>query len=117
METEAGPGTAEGLARLEGYLLLHAERDRASHEARTFADRLPWLTTAQRDEVIRCYTEERLTAVRRDLERIRTRCHQLRAEYTARYETLRRRLLHTCCAAGLLAAAVCACIVILSTAG
>ncbi|MFH8404153.1 hypothetical protein ACH4FX_05165 [Streptomyces sp. NPDC018019] len=114
MTTEADHDTAAGIARLEGYLLLHAERDRADHEARAFADRLPWLTTAQRDEVVRCYTEQRLTGARRDWERIRARCDQLRGEYAARYEAFRSRLVRTCCAVTLTAAAVCTGTVVLS---
>ncbi|MET9297216.1 hypothetical protein [Streptomyces sp. NPDC003077] len=84
--------TARGIARVEGYLLWQAERDRARAEAEEFADRMPWLTTAQREEVTRLYREQRLVVARQVLRAIADRCEELREEYTARYETLRRRL-------------------------
>ena len=87
-----------GIARLEGYLLCQSEISGARAEAEAFAGRLPWLTEAQREEVIRLYAEERLELSRRLLRRIVDRCGELRGEYTARYEELRRRLLGLCAA-------------------
>lgn len=84
---------AAGIARVEGYLLWHAEAEKARCEAERFADRMPWLTTGQREEVVRLHIEERLELSRCYLERIRDRCAELRGEYADRYTQLRLRLL------------------------
>lgn len=102
-----GPDEIEsGIARLEGYLLCQRELGDARTEAEAYADRLPWLTSAQREEVVRLYAEERVELSRRMLRRIADRCEELRAEYTARYEELRRRLLYRCVAVVLVALTV-----------
>ncbi|GAA2357921.1 hypothetical protein [Streptomyces cuspidosporus] len=102
-----GPDEIEsGIARLEGYLLCQRELGDARAEAEAYADRLPWLTTTQREEVVRLYAEERVELSRRMLRRIADRCEELRAEYTARYEELRRRLLYRCVAVVLVALTV-----------
>jgi hypothetical protein len=92
---------------VEGYLLLQAERDQALHEARTLCSRLPWLTTAQAEEVVRHYIEQRLGLTRQALQITADRAHQLRAEYEARYAALRHTLLtwHATCASLIVAAA------------
>lgn len=95
-----------GIARLEGYLLCRSELDDARADAEAFAGRLAWLTAAQREEVVRLYAEERVELSRRMLRRIVDRCEELRAEYTARYEELRRRLLCRCVALALVTLAV-----------
>jgi hypothetical protein len=96
----AGPpddhDVAAGIARLEGYLLSQSEIQRAHTEAEAFAGRLPWLTGAQREEVVQHYVEEQLRLSKEMLQRIATRCAELRDEYTARYDTLRQRLLCRC---------------------
>ncbi|MFC4494358.1 hypothetical protein ACFPA8_09455 [Streptomyces ovatisporus] len=86
--------TARGIAQLEGYLLSQTYRQNARAEAEAFADRLPWLTSAQYDEVVELYTAERMALTRRVLEATVQRCGELRQEYTERYEQLRGRLLH-----------------------
>lgn len=89
---------AEGLSRLEGYLLCQAELRAARTAAEDFAGRLPWLTAAQRAEVVRLYAEERLAVSRRTWQTIAHRCEELRREYTHRYAVLRRRLCGACAA-------------------
>lgn len=89
---------ARGLAELEGYLLCQAELRGARAEAEAFVERLPWLTAAQRTEVVRVYTEERLALARRMLHQVTERCHALRQEYAQRYALLRRRLYCRCTA-------------------
>nr|WP_202537460.1 hypothetical protein [Streptomyces sp. SID8350] len=79
------------MAQLEGYLLWNAEIERARAQARRFTDQLPWLTTAQREDVERVYLTERVAASRDALTRVRDRAAELRGEYTARYERLRAR--------------------------
>nr|WP_206312817.1 hypothetical protein [Streptomyces sp. 196(2019)] len=79
------------MAQLEGYLLWNAEIERARAHARRFTDQLPWLTTAQREDVERVYLTERVAASRDALTRVRDRAAELRGEYTARYERLRAR--------------------------
>ncbi|MFF5337192.1 hypothetical protein [Streptomyces sp. NPDC013181] len=90
-----GPGpeaeSARGLAQMEGYLLWNAEVEQARRLARRFTDQLPWLTTAQREDVERVYTAERTAESRVVLARISARALQLRGEYTARYRRLRAR--------------------------
>lgn len=83
---------ARGINRIEGYLLAQAERDRARAEAEAFADRLPWLTAGERDEVVRLYAAERMELCRRVLHGVSDRCAELREEYTEHYGRLRRRL-------------------------
>ena len=95
---------------VEGYLLLRAERDQAQREATALCSRLPWLTRAQAEEVSRQYVEQRLGLTRQALQRTADRAHRLRAEYEARYATLRRTLLkwHAACASLVLATAAAA---------
>lgn len=81
----------EGINELEGYLLLQANEHTARSEARAFADRLPWLTVAQREEVVRVYAEERMALSIRVLRAVAQRCGELRTQYTERYEELRAR--------------------------
>jgi hypothetical protein len=100
---------ASGLARLEGHLMCQAEIGNARAEAEAFADRMPWLTTAQREEVVRLYTDQRLAVARTVLQRVTDRCHELQSDYTARYEQLRRRLLCACVAIVLGTFALCSC--------
>jgi hypothetical protein len=92
---------------IEGYLLLQTERDQAQHEAQNLCSRMPWLTTAQAEDVTRYYIEQRLGLTRQALQSIADRAHRLRAEYEARNAALSRTLLkwHAACASLLLAAA------------
>ncbi|MFC8286060.1 hypothetical protein [Streptomyces cyaneofuscatus] len=83
--------SARGLAQLEGYLLWNAEVERARAQARRFTGELPWLTTAQREDVERVYLAHRVAVSRESLTRVRDRAADLRGEYTARYERLRAR--------------------------
>ncbi|MEU0133990.1 hypothetical protein ABZ172_08150 [Streptomyces sp. NPDC006296] len=83
--------SARGLAQMEGYLLWNAEIEEARRQARRFTDSLPWLTTAQRDDVERIYVADRVEVCRQTLTRIAGRAVELRGEYTARYDRLRAR--------------------------
>lgn len=83
--------SARGLARMEGYLLWNAEIEEARRLARRFTDELPWLTTAQREDVERVYAADRAEASRVMLVRISARATELRGEYSRRYRTLRAR--------------------------
>ncbi|MBF9069261.1 hypothetical protein I2501_14640 [Streptacidiphilus sp. NEAU-YB345] len=91
---------------LEGYLYWQAETDRAQQEAERFADLLPWLTTGQREEVVRLYRQQRLDSSRAFVERIARRARRLQREYATRYQQLRIRVLAAtfAAAAGLAAA-------------
>ncbi|MYY05706.1 hypothetical protein GT035_26565 [Streptomyces sp. SID4913] len=93
----SGPDTesARGLAQMEGYLLWNAEVEQARRLARRFTDQLPWLTTAQREDVERVYTAERTMDSRLMLARISARATQLRGEYSERYRRLRARCVAT----------------------
>ncbi|CAL9507604.1 hypothetical protein SUDANB145_03550 [Streptomyces sp. enrichment culture] len=85
---------AEALAhQVEGYLLAHTERERARQEAAALCDRLPWLTTAQAQDLTRHYTEQRLVLARSMLRATVDRAGELRREYEERYAALRRTLL------------------------
>ncbi|QKV90984.1 hypothetical protein HUT19_03870 [Streptomyces sp. NA02950] len=89
-----GPGgVTAGINRIEGYLLLHRERDTARERARRFTGRLDWLTSAQRAEVERLYVQDQLTVTEQNLRQVARRCEELRAEYQEVYRALRRRLL------------------------
>ncbi|WP_328806369.1 hypothetical protein [Streptacidiphilus fuscans] len=100
------PDPAAGLRMLEGYLYWQAETDRAQQEAERFADLLPWLTTGQREEVVRLYRQQRLDSSRAFVERIARRARRLQREYATRYQQLRIRVLAAtfAAAAGLAAA-------------
>ncbi|MEU3979129.1 hypothetical protein AB0F77_03315 [Streptomyces sp. NPDC026672] len=78
---------------VEGYLLLHAEREQARHEAETLCARLSWLTTAQAEDLTLHYTEQRLGLTRQALQVTADRAQRLRGEYEARYRALRHSLL------------------------
>ncbi|MFC8422523.1 hypothetical protein ACFUN7_16890 [Streptomyces sp. NPDC057236] len=83
--------SALGWNRLEGHLLWAAEVEEARRRADRFVGELPWLTTAQREEVERVYRADRIAASRAALVRIRDRAAELRTEYEARYRRLRAR--------------------------
>ncbi|MCP9956533.1 MULTISPECIES: hypothetical protein [Streptomyces] len=99
--------TAEGINRVEGYLLAQAELLGARREGEAFARRMPWLTTAQHEEVARLYAEDRIELSKKVLRAIAGRCVELRGEYTARYVRLRQRLLCVSVASLLTSAALC----------
>ncbi|MFD8690128.1 hypothetical protein [Streptomyces sp. NPDC059651] len=94
--------SARGLAQMEGYLLWNAEIEEARRRARRFTDALPWLTTAQREDVERVYTADRAAASRAMLVRVSVRAAELRGEYSERYHRLRTR----CVAAAVICAGV-----------
>ncbi|TXS52973.1 hypothetical protein EAO77_19120 [Streptomyces sp. t39] len=102
------PDVAAGIARLEGYLLAQGRLSEARREAEEFADRMPWLTTAQREDVVSHYVQDRIALTRRVLAALVARAGELRQEYTERYEELRRRLVCGSVAALLCSAALCA---------
>ncbi|MGW7262216.1 hypothetical protein [Streptomyces sp. NPDC054842] len=78
---------------VEGYLLVQAELQAAQREAHDFTERMPWLTTAQGEEVARQYVEERIRLTRLTLTTVVRRASLLRDEYEARYALLRARVL------------------------
>ncbi|MEV0495414.1 hypothetical protein [Streptomyces atratus] len=86
---------AHGLARMEGYLLWNAEVEEARRRAARFTGELPWLTTAQREDVERVYTADRVAASRAMLSRISARSTEMRGEYNDRYRALRARCVAT----------------------
>jgi hypothetical protein len=83
---------ATGLADLQGYLMVHAALHEAHMRAAAFADSMPWLGTAEREEVIRLYAADDIARTRHAWETIGRRARELSGEYTARYEELRRRM-------------------------
>ncbi|MFI5757255.1 hypothetical protein [Streptomyces sp. NPDC051569] len=83
--------SARGLAQLEGYLLWSAEIGEARSRAVRFTEQLPWLTTAQREDVERVYAADRMSASRATLVRVSDRAAELRGEYARRYRQLRTR--------------------------
>ncbi|MFI6646772.1 hypothetical protein ACIBI8_03975 [Streptomyces sp. NPDC050529] len=87
--------SARGLAQMEGYLLWNAEVEEARRRARRFTDELPWLTTAQREDVERVYTADRAAASRAMFVRVSVRAAELRGEYSERYQRLRTRCVAT----------------------
>ncbi|WP_425508559.1 hypothetical protein [Streptomyces genisteinicus] len=105
---EGGPDVASGMARLEGYLLAQGRMHEARREAEDFADRMPWLTTAQREDVVHHYVQDRVELTRRVLTALVARAGELRQEYTERYDELRRRLLCAAVAVLVGSAALCA---------
>lgn len=92
---------------IEGYLLARAHHDEARREAEDLCARMPWLTTAQAEDVTEHYVRQRIALTRRMLRTTTERAAELRREYEDRYAALRRDLLrrHTVCACAVLAAA------------
>jgi hypothetical protein len=84
---------ARGLNELEGYLLAQAEATDALSCAEAFAAQMPWLTTAQREEVVRLYATDRLQISRAALQRVTDRVLELQCQYSSRYHALQVRLL------------------------
>jgi hypothetical protein len=68
-------------------------RRKARTEAEDFCAEMPWLATAQADEVTQRYIRRRLDMTRRTLRETVERAAQPRQEYETRYATLRRDLL------------------------
>ncbi|MFI7015975.1 hypothetical protein [Streptomyces sp. NPDC050164] len=91
----------------EGYLLAHAHRDQARREAEDLCARMPWLTTAQAEELTGHYVRRRLDVTRQLLHSTVRRAEELRQEYESRYAALRHALLrrHAVCACAVLACA------------
>ncbi|MFD7696725.1 hypothetical protein [Streptomyces sp. NPDC059805] len=83
-----------------GYLLVHDHHVQACREAEELCARLPWLTTAQAEDVSRHYVQQRVDLTRRMLRATVERAGQLREEYEARYAELRRALLRRHALAG-----------------
>ncbi|OEJ93364.1 hypothetical protein [Streptomyces thermolilacinus] len=98
--------TAAGMACLEGYLIAEAHLREARTRADAFVQRLPWLTTAEREEVAERYAEAYTDQATQALRMVARRAAELREEYTQRYAYLRRRLL--CATVATLAAGVAA---------
>ncbi|MFE9933655.1 hypothetical protein [Streptomyces sp. NPDC005533] len=84
---------AAGMAALEGYLMSRAAQHRAAHEAAAFADDLPWLGHAEREDVIRLYTAHHLARTRQVLHEITSRSQELKQDYSRRYRILCCRML------------------------
>ncbi|WP_234312012.1 hypothetical protein [Streptomyces griseus] len=101
-------GDGELAATVEGYLLAHSHQEQARREAESLCARMPWLTTAQAEDVSRHYVRQRIVLTRQMLRSTVERADQLRQEYEERYAALRRDLLkrHAACASAVLACAV-----------
>ncbi|EFE71352.1 conserved hypothetical protein [Streptomyces viridosporus ATCC 14672] len=101
------PGTGQVsalVAEVEGHLMAQAHLDEARREAEELCAGLPWLTSAQAEDLMDRYMQRRLDFTRRMLRSTVERAAQLRQEYEARYAVLRRDLLrrHAVCACALL---------------
>ncbi|WP_431963764.1 hypothetical protein [Actinacidiphila sp. bgisy160] len=101
------PAIADGIAACEDFLSWHADISDAENAARDYADRMPWLTTGQRHEVVRLYVADRLGLIRAMRTRVAERESALHSEYGRRCEALRNRLLCTVVALALVTAAAC----------
>ncbi|MEU3982394.1 hypothetical protein AB0F77_20215 [Streptomyces sp. NPDC026672] len=112
-DKSSGSLSQEGAAlagEVAAYLLVRAERDQAQREAELLCSRLPWLTTAQTEDVVRRYVEQHLLSTAQATHTDAARAHRLRTEYERRYLTLRRTLLklHAAYASALLVCAAAA---------
>ncbi|WP_338895299.1 hypothetical protein WBG99_05900 [Streptomyces sp. TG1A-60] len=90
---------------IEGYLLARTHQEQALREAEDLCARMPWLTTAQAEDVTHHYLRRRIDLTRRILLSTTERAAQLQEEYETRYALLRRSLLkrHAACASAFLA--------------
>ncbi|WP_432118575.1 hypothetical protein [Streptomyces sp. bgisy032] len=100
-------GQGDLVREAEGYLLAQAHHDRIRREADELCARLPWLTTAQSEELTDHYVRLRLDVSRQLLLGTVQRAQELRREYESRYAGLRAALLrrHTAGACALLSGA------------
>ncbi|MFG3007447.1 hypothetical protein [Streptomyces calvus] len=94
-------------AEAEGFLMAQAHMAQAHREAEALCAALPWLTTAQAEDLTRHYVNQRIDLTRQMLEATVRRAGELRREYEARYLELRGALLrrHAAWASCLLACA------------
>ncbi|MDI9835713.1 hypothetical protein ACWEGS_26490 [Streptomyces sp. NPDC004822] len=92
-DARAGEADSALADEAAGYLLVHDHHVQACREAAELCARLPWLTTAQAEDVSRHYVQQRVDLTRRTLRATAERAGQLREEYEARYAELRRALL------------------------
>ncbi|MGI5393511.1 hypothetical protein [Streptomyces sp. CA-251251] len=91
---DPAPGAASGIAaEAEGFLLAREHRRDAQREAQALCGALPWLTTAQAEDLTRHYVAHRLRLSRQTFEATLRRADELGREYEARYLRLRRDLL------------------------
>ncbi|MEU0835130.1 hypothetical protein ACNPQM_18690 [Streptomyces sp. NPDC056231] len=81
------------LARLGDCLLSSAEVEEARRRAVRFAERLPWLTAAQRTDIERVFAADWAATSRAFDARVSARSAELVNEYAARYRFLRTRCL------------------------
>ncbi|MFG2591328.1 hypothetical protein [Streptomyces sp. NPDC048438] len=82
------PDPAAGIQELERFLAAQTEYSRARQVAEVFADRMPHLTTAERQQLVTLYTREHLKASHR----LHTELLRQRAVHEA-HDLLRRRCL------------------------
>ncbi|MEV2255462.1 hypothetical protein AB0I94_33680 [Streptomyces sp. NPDC050147] len=101
-------------AEAEGFLIAHCHREEARREAQALCARLPWLTTAQAEDLTRHYVNHRIALTRQILTTTAERAQELRGEYESRYHDLRRRLLkrYAAVAAGIWGCVTGICIVV-----
>ncbi|MFG2678164.1 hypothetical protein [Streptomyces sp. NPDC048392] len=94
-------------AQAEGFLLAREHRHDADREAQALCSALTWLTTAQAEDLTRHYVSHRIALSRRMLSATVNRADELRGEYEARYQQLRRDLLrrHAAWACGMVVCA------------
>ncbi|MDI2124622.1 hypothetical protein [Yinghuangia seranimata] len=95
-----------GLARLDGYLYWQHQLAEGRAYAEAAADHLPWMTTAQREDLVRVLSAAHTEMARGTVRQLATRAQELRAEYEQRYRGLRRRMAVTVVTATALAAAL-----------
>ncbi|MGW0556746.1 hypothetical protein ACWDZ6_21515 [Streptomyces sp. NPDC002926] len=95
------PDPKAGIERLERYLATESERNQARKAAEAFADRMPCLTWAERQQLLRLYTGERLA----EAQRLRNRLAQQEAAHEAR-ERLRGRCIKVALLLGAVSAAL-----------
>ncbi|GGL10250.1 hypothetical protein [Streptomyces flaveus] len=102
-----GDGDSVLADEAEGYMLAHVHHDQARREAEALCARMPWLTSAQAEDLTRHYVRQRIGLTRQMLLDVVERAGQLRQEYEDRYAALRRDLLkrHAACACVVLACA------------
>jgi hypothetical protein len=84
---------AAGFARLEGYLMGRAAVREAQEAGRQFARTLTRLGPGEQHEVADRFARHHLALRREILLTVTGRTRELRAEYSSRYDLLRRRSL------------------------
>ncbi|WP_327676660.1 hypothetical protein [Streptomyces sp. NBC_00467] len=104
---QPAPDPQAGIERLERFLAASSERLQAQKAAEAFADRMPNLTSSERQQLISLYADERLA----DDKRRRSQRARLEVAHEAR-ERLRARCIRVALLLGVCSTVLTLCLIV-----